>query len=92
MLGFAFTQFISSRIAQSESVNVPANVDEYVTQLKLNRPAKSVEQFNCDGRQYCSDMRSLDEAEFFLANCPNVKMDGDKDGLPCERQFGHRQL
>ncbi|MCL1075675.1 excalibur calcium-binding domain-containing protein [Shewanella dokdonensis] len=42
-------------------------------------------QFKCDGRQYCSQMRSRAEAEFFLRHCPNVKMDGDHDGIPCER-------
>jgi hypothetical protein len=40
--------------------------------------------FSCDGRQYCSQMRSRPEAEYFLKNCPNTKMDGDFDGIPCE--------
>lgn len=44
-------------------------------------------QFRCDGRQHCSQMRSYEEAKFFIANCPNTKMDGDNDGEPCERQF-----
>lgn len=44
--------------------------------------------FQCDGRQHCSQMSSYDEAVFFLRNCPNTKMDGDGDGIPCERQFG----
>lgn len=44
--------------------------------------------FSCDGRQHCSQMRSYEEAVFFLRNCPNTKMDGDGDGIPCERQFG----
>nr|WP_244664686.1 excalibur calcium-binding domain-containing protein [Candidatus Symbiopectobacterium sp. 'North America'] len=30
-------------------------------------------------------MRSQKEAYFFLQNCPNTKMDGDKDGEPCEK-------
>lgn len=45
-------------------------------------------QFKCDGRTHCSQMRSYDEAVFFLRNCPNTEMDGDNDGEPCERQFG----
>lgn len=40
--------------------------------------------FKCDGRQYCSQMTSRAEAEFFIKNCPDTKMDGDKDGIPCE--------
>jgi excalibur calcium-binding domain-containing protein len=44
-------------------------------------------QFRCDGRIYCSQMTSCEEAEFFLENCPGVKMDGGGDGVPCERQW-----
>jgi cold shock CspA family protein len=40
--------------------------------------------FHCDGRQHCSEMVSRAEAEFFLRNCPDTKMDGDHDGIPCE--------
>lgn len=41
-------------------------------------------QFTCDGRQHCSQMTSRAEAEFFTLQCPNTKMDGDRDGIPCE--------
>ena len=40
--------------------------------------------FRCDGRQYCSQMTSRAEAEFFVKHCPDTKMDGDHDGVPCE--------
>lgn len=50
--------------------------------------AASLPHYQCDGRQHCSQMGSYDEALFFLRNCPNTKMDGDGDGIPCERQFG----
>lgn len=43
--------------------------------------------FRCDGRQYCSQMRSCAESKYFLANCPDVKMDGDNNGIPCEKQW-----
>ncbi len=43
--------------------------------------------FRCDGRTHCSQMRSCDEAEFFLRHCPDTKMDGDRDGVPCETQW-----
>jgi Excalibur calcium-binding domain len=32
-------------------------------------------------------MRSCEEATFFLKSCPGVQMDGDGNGVPCERQF-----
>jgi hypothetical protein len=51
-------------------------------------PATAVRtSFSCDGRTYCSQMISCDEARYFLQHCPNVKMDGDHDGVPCEQQW-----
>ncbi len=46
-------------------------------------------QFHCAGKVYCSQMSSCAEARFYLRNCPNTKMDGDGDGIPCERQWCH---
>ena len=43
--------------------------------------------YRCDGRQHCSQMTSCAEATFFLKSCPNTKMDGDMDGIPCEEQW-----
>ena len=45
--------------------------------------------FRCDGRTHCSQMNSCAEATYFLQHCPNVKMDGNGDGVPCERQWCH---
>jgi hypothetical protein len=47
----------------------------------------SDDHFACDGRAYCSQMKSCEEAEYFLKNCPGVKMDGNNDGVPCEKQW-----
>ena len=44
----------------------------------------------CDGRKRCSQMRSCEEATWFLKNCPGMEMDGDGDGVPCERQWCSR--
>lgn len=48
---------------------------------------QSTSKFRCDGRTHCSQMTSCEEATFFLRNCPGVKMDGNGDGVPCERQW-----
>jgi cold shock CspA family protein len=45
--------------------------------------------FVCEGKQHCSEMRSCEEAQFYVANCPNTKMDGDFDGRACEDECGH---
>lgn len=51
----------------------------------LNRAfSESNTNFSCDGRQHCSQMTSRAEAEYFIKHCPNTKMDGDRDGIPCE--------
>jgi hypothetical protein len=51
------------------------------------RGSASQDTAGCDGRTYCSQMTSCAEAKYFLAHCPNVKMDGDHDGIPCEQQW-----
>ncbi|MDP1535892.1 MAG: excalibur calcium-binding domain-containing protein [Burkholderiales bacterium] len=53
-------------------------------------PAEPVSTFKCDGRTHCSQMTSCGEATYFLRNCPNVKMDGNNDGVPCEQQWCRR--
>jgi hypothetical protein len=58
-----------------------ANVDSLFT-VTQRPPA-----FKCDGRVYCSQMTSCAEAEYFLRNCPGMKIDGDNDGVPCEQQW-----
>ncbi|MBA4343347.1 MAG: calcium-binding protein [Methylibium sp.] len=48
--------------------------------------------FRCDGRQHCRQMKSCEEAKYFLRNCPGVKMDGDRDGFPCELDVCRNEL
>ena len=44
-------------------------------------------RYSCDGRTMCSQMTSCDEATSLIRNCPNTRMDGDGDGVPCESQW-----
>ncbi|WLE98351.1 MAG: excalibur calcium-binding domain-containing protein [Candidatus Electrothrix communis] len=46
-------------------------------------------RFSCQGKTRCTQMRSCAEAKFYIRNCPGTKMDGDNDGVPCERQWCH---
>lgn len=43
--------------------------------------------FRCDGRTTCAQMTSCAEAKYFLRHCPGTKMDGNRDGEPCEQQW-----
>jgi cold shock CspA family protein len=59
------------------------------TLLAPERPVVDTDAANrrCDGRTTCSQMTSCEEATWFLNHCPNVRMDGDHDGVPCEQQW-----
>jgi hypothetical protein len=61
---------------------------DYTVPIQKAREVAAKQSFRCDGRQHCSQMTSYDEAVFFIKNCPDTIMDGDGDGVPCERQFG----
>jgi cold shock CspA family protein len=50
-------------------------------------PGSTSSRFQCEGKTMCSQMTSCEEAKFYLRNCPNVKIDGDGDGIPCERKL-----
>jgi len=56
----------------------------------LAQATRSAASFRCDGRTHCSQMTSCEEATFFLRNCPDAKMDGNRDGVPCEKQWCRR--
>ena len=45
--------------------------------------------FHCEGKRHCGQMKSKEEAQFYLHNCPTDGMDGDNDGNACEQQFGN---
>lgn len=57
--------------------------------LAAGAPA-TTSAFRCDGRTRCAQMRSCEEATWFLRHCPGVQMDGDGNGVPCERQWCRR--
>lgn len=44
-------------------------------------------RYQCDGRTHCSQMHSCEEATWFINHCPGTEMDGNHDGVPCERQW-----
>ncbi|MEH8017026.1 excalibur calcium-binding domain-containing protein [Rheinheimera muenzenbergensis] len=71
----------------AEPVAVPKVLPDYTVPISKARAVANASQFRCGGRQHCSEMNSYEEAVFFLRNCPDTKMDGDGDGVPCERQF-----
>ena len=71
----------------------PTYVDSNTTSSYISNGHKTitlsptVAGFSCDGRQHCSQMTSCEEATYFTQYCPNTKMDGNHDGIPCEQQW-----
>jgi hypothetical protein len=70
----------------SESEAKPPSQPPVANRQKAGKSPENAE-FNCDGRDRCSQMTSCQEATFFLENCPNQQTDGDSNGIPCERQW-----
>ena len=40
--------------------------------------------FDCGTKRKCGEMDSCEEARFYLEECGIKRLDGDKDGVPCE--------
>lgn len=84
------TSFFSNLVGKISSLfnrssnNHSDNSESLTPQTK---PSIKQQNFQCDGRTYCSQMTSCAEATFFLNNCPDTKMDGNYDGIPCEKQW-----
>jgi len=83
---YGYTKYQARRIARSAAQVESPSFSRQQAQPAI-APPPSETGFKCDGRTYCSQMTSCEEATFFLANCTGVKMDGDNDGIPCERQW-----
>ncbi|HMS28149.1 MAG TPA: excalibur calcium-binding domain-containing protein [Burkholderiaceae bacterium] len=73
-------------VKDGEAAVAPAQSSKTTSKPTVST-AKPASTFKCDGRTHCSHMTSCAEAKYFLNNCPGVKMDGDRDGIPCEEQW-----
>ena len=72
-------------IQDLESGNVRDLKNQPIAPVKhAEKPTTLASLYQCDGRQYCSEMTSRAEAVWFTKNCPGTKMDGNHDGEPCE--------
>ncbi len=48
-------------------------------------PSAVAAAFSCAAKRSCSEMTSCAEARHHLETCGNPALDGDRDGIPCER-------
>lgn len=75
----AFSVVKQTNLISAFNTEHPARVE--------TRPPYPESSYRCDGRKYCSQMHSCNEARYFNTYCPGSKMDGDGDGTPCESQW-----
>ena len=81
LAGWSGYQHYSNRAVATAETFAP------MEERKVLLPPAPTPSFSCDGRKYCSQMTSCAEATYFLKNCPGTKMDGNRDGVPCEQQW-----
>ena len=75
LIGYQVYQFAAAKLTPKQENN-PQPIN---TSIPLNNT-----QYRCDGRKHCSQMKSCEEAKWFLRNCADTQIDGDGDGIPCE--------
>ncbi|MEF8751693.1 MAG: excalibur calcium-binding domain-containing protein [Candidatus Accumulibacter necessarius] len=83
---YGYTKF-QERHQSRQSFSAQAQSSKSPVQTVPGPASASASSFKCDGRTHCSQMTSCAEATYFLQNCPGTKMDGNNDGIPCERQW-----
>ena len=89
---FGFKQYQEFNEAPAiDEVPVLTNEDTQpmpMYETKARTQATATPSFQCEaGKTHCSHMSSCAEATFYIQHCPNTQMDGDDDGIPCERQW-----
>ena len=83
IIGYFVYGFIQDSLHRQELTNQPV-IQETLEIANTQAVNSNPNHFQCDGRKHCSQMRSLEEARWFVRNCPNTQMDGNNDGEPCE--------
>ncbi|MDD1608378.1 MAG: excalibur calcium-binding domain-containing protein [Methylococcaceae bacterium] len=93
--GYGYYQYQENTLSAAPTISSIDNNEPTKSTLSSVENNESTEpvfnsNYKCDGRTYCAQMTSCEEATFFINNCPDTKrMDGNKDGVPCEKQWCH---
>jgi endonuclease YncB( thermonuclease family) len=69
-----------ARAAQRAQARSPARASA-MADVQRQSPTR----FQCGAKTYCREMVSCDEAMFHLNQCGLSRLDGDSDGVPCEK-------
>jgi hypothetical protein len=82
LAAFAYTKYQAGSQRRALASQSPES-----TTIPAQAETPQGSNFSCDGRTYCSQMTSCAEAIYFINHCPGTKMDGNNDGVPCEKQW-----
>lgn len=86
LLGGAVLGYRKFAAFQTPTVDMSQARSSETATAPTTAPA-ATHEYVCDGREHCSQMGSCAEAKWVISHCPNTKMDGDSDGIPCEQQL-----
>ena len=81
-------QFIADFIKSSTRV---FDGRDFIYERVLTDEELAVKNTNdaCGNKHYCKEMVSCEEAKFYLKQCGLTHIDGDNDGIPCEKICEH---
>ncbi len=60
------------------------SISLFSAENKKTKQEDKKQEFRCEGKKYCKEMKSCAEAKFYLTQCGLTRLDRDKDGIPCE--------
>lgn len=84
-LALVFGPLLVKEIASSAPENYAPIAPVLENQAPVERPNAAQRQAGCkSSKRTCADMHDCAEARFYLETCGLSRMDGDKDGIPCE--------
>jgi len=64
----------------------PIETKEVRTDARKNATVRTNDNkfYECGTKTFCTEMNSCEEAKYFYSFCGLLRLDGDKDGIPCE--------
>lgn len=63
----------------------PTNTNIPISNTIQNANQNDTVDFSCTGKQSCRQMISCEEAIFYLEHCGLLSIDGNHDGIPCNK-------